>query len=212
MSLKKNSDMPIDENPKHKLEFLDELRAIAQLGLNYSKDSHDIERYTRLLKLCSIQYSELSGLSEESAIEALKKDLGHVTPKVGVNAVILSEDNKFFLTKRHDDNCWELPGGWAEVGEGPREALQREIEEETSLTIEAGPLIEVFHRLPDSTGYPYTSYHLLFLCSLRGGQLELNSESTESGYFNIQEISDWHRDHKSFALAAQRYIDLTHER
>ncbi len=63
-----------------------------------------------------------------------------------------SANNKFFLTKRHDDSSWELPGGWAEVGEGPREALQREIEEETSLSIEAGPLIEVFHRLPDSTG------------------------------------------------------------
>lgn len=36
---------------------------------------------------------------------------------------------------------WDLPGGVVEVGESPRVAVAREVEEELDLTIEAGPLL-----------------------------------------------------------------------
>ncbi|MCR1782412.1 NUDIX domain-containing protein [Nocardioides carbamazepini] len=36
---------------------------------------------------------------------------------------------------------WDLPGGVVEVGESPRVAVVREVEEELDLTIEAGPLL-----------------------------------------------------------------------
>ena len=36
---------------------------------------------------------------------------------------------------------WDLPGGVVEVGESPRDAVSREVEEELSLSIDAGPLI-----------------------------------------------------------------------
>nr|WP_246280553.1 GNAT family N-acetyltransferase [Nocardioides daedukensis] len=42
------------------------------------------------------------------------------------------------LTYKKD---WDLPGGVVEVGESPRLATVRELEEELSLTIEAGPLV-----------------------------------------------------------------------
>jgi len=34
---------------KNYLDMLDELRAIAQLGINYTKDPFELERYNRLL-------------------------------------------------------------------------------------------------------------------------------------------------------------------
>ena len=42
------------------------------------------------------------------------------------------------LTYKQD---WDLPGGVVEVGESPREAVSREVEEELALTIPAGPLL-----------------------------------------------------------------------
>jgi RimJ/RimL family protein N-acetyltransferase/8-oxo-dGTP pyrophosphatase MutT (NUDIX family) len=42
------------------------------------------------------------------------------------------------LTYKQD---WDLPGGVVEVGESPQLAVAREVEEELSLTIEAGPLL-----------------------------------------------------------------------
>lgn len=42
------------------------------------------------------------------------------------------------LTYKRD---WDLPGGVVEVGESPRIAVSREVEEELALTIPAGPLV-----------------------------------------------------------------------
>ncbi|WP_294568438.1 NUDIX hydrolase, partial [uncultured Arthrobacter sp.] len=42
------------------------------------------------------------------------------------------------LTYKQD---WDLPGGVVEVGESPRLAAEREVEEELALTVAAGPLV-----------------------------------------------------------------------
>ena len=42
---------------KNYLDLLDELRAIAQLGINYSKDPFDLERYNKLLQLATAGYA-----------------------------------------------------------------------------------------------------------------------------------------------------------
>jgi 8-oxo-dGTP diphosphatase len=49
---------------------------------------------------------------------------------------------------------WFLPGGGVQHGENPVESLHREIEEETGLTVHAGPLLHVLsdvRSLPDGT-------------------------------------------------------------
>ena len=96
----------------NKMEFLDELRNIAQLGLNYAKDNHDRIRYERLLEMASVEYSELTGLPVDIVEDKLRNELGHITPKVGVNAAIFSEAGHLLLSRRFDDKAWELPGGW----------------------------------------------------------------------------------------------------
>lgn len=189
----------------HKLGFLEELRSIALLGLNYSKDSFDRERYERLLDLAALQYAQLGGLSTEECRKRLCEDLGHVTPKVGVNGAIFSSEGELLLSKRSDDNSWELPGGWAEPGESPREAIVREVQEELSVEIEAGPVIEIFHRVPGMYGYPFTTYHPLFVCKLLRGQLRPNHEVAQARFCSVDEVSDWHRDHGEMAQVAVKY-------
>ncbi|MGL5941239.1 MAG: NUDIX hydrolase N-terminal domain-containing protein [Waterburya sp.] len=44
------------------LEILEEIRAIAQLGLNYSSNVYDQERYERLLAIACTEYASLSGI------------------------------------------------------------------------------------------------------------------------------------------------------
>lgn len=56
-----------------------------------------------------------------------------------VAAVILREAKAFVikrsLTRRLFPGCWDLPGGHADAGEKPLDALAREIEEETGWTL-----------------------------------------------------------------------------
>ena len=46
---------------------------------------------------------------------------------------------------------WELPGGRLEVGESPEHCVQREVREETGLTVSVGEIIDswVYPVLPD---------------------------------------------------------------
>ncbi len=156
-------------NLPDKLTFLEQLRAIAQLGLNYSRDPHDQQRYQRLMELALQGYAGEFGLPVTELRHRFAQEVGHVTPKVGVNAVIFGPEGKLFLTRRRDDGCWELPGGWADVGESPREALRRELLEETGLDVRPRQLIDVLHRLPGDMGQPHTSYHLYFHCTVESG-------------------------------------------
>ena len=183
------------------LEFLEELRRIAKLGLAYTNDSFDRVRYEDLLALAAKEYAGISQASPEDILTRFNKELGHVTPKVGVNAAIF-KDEKMFLSRRTDDNLWELPGGWSELGESPRDSLKRELVEELSLDVMPREIIEVFHRYPGQYGQPYTTYHLLFHCTCDVVAPQISSEVSEFGFFEIDQISEWHRDHQMMAQTA----------
>lgn len=75
--------------------------------------------------------------------------------KVAV-AVIQREDGKILFAERPAGKAcageWEFPGGKVEAGETPRQALNREIEEELAIHItEARPWITLSHTYPHAT-------------------------------------------------------------
>jgi len=190
----------------NKLEFLEELRSIAQLGLAYARDDYDRGRYERLLEMAAVEYAGLAGLPARAVQDILRSELGYITPKVGVNAAVFSPSGGLLLSRRADDKAWELPGGWVDVRETPRQAIRREVMEELGLSIKAKQAIEVFGRMPGAFGQPHTSCHILFLCVPRGKQsISCNQEVIEAGYFSVDAQRRWHRDHYQMAVAAQRY-------
>ena len=183
------------------LGFLDEIRSIAQYGINYTKDPYDSKRYERLLELVSDEYSGVSDLPEDLILERFRKELGYLTPKVGVNGIVIS-DQKVLLEKRSDDGLWGLPGGWADMGETPDESLRREFFEETGLSIKGKGLLCIFTRHPGDYGQPHGSYHLLYDCEVLSGDLRLSEESLELKYCDPHGIKDWHKDHYNMVKKA----------
>ncbi len=74
-------------------------------------------------------------------------------PVVGVGAVVLAQaqDRAWVLLVQRGApparGIWSIPGGMVELGEGLREACAREAAEETGLSVEVGPRVEVVERL-----------------------------------------------------------------
>jgi len=55
--------------------------------------------------------------------------------------LVRNRDGRVLLCRLTYKQDWDLPGGVVEVGESPQLAVTREVEEELSLQIEAGPLL-----------------------------------------------------------------------
>jgi len=186
--------------PSNYLDMLDEMRAIAQTGINYAKSPYDLKQYQRLLELASGQYAEITGLDKPEIIKRFSAELGYITPKVGVQGLIFDKEGKLLLEKRADDGLYGLPGGWMDTGESPEMTIVREIMEETGLTVEVDKLIGFYTRLPGEWGQPHTTVHISYFCRLIGGTISISHESLEVGFFDPLTITDWHKDHRKLAM------------
>lgn len=70
-------------------------------------------------------------------------------PIVGVGGVVI-EDNRVLLIRRGTEPLlgqWSIPGGTLELGETLAEGAERELLEETGLSVRVLDLIEVFERI-----------------------------------------------------------------
>jgi 8-oxo-dGTP diphosphatase len=86
---------------------------------------------------------------------------------------------------------WSLPGGVLEPGELLRDAVIREVREETGLDIEPLEILEIFERiLRDAEGR--TEYHYVlvdYLCRVTGGTLAAADDAGRAEWFTRDALS-----------------------
>ncbi len=113
---------------------------------------------------------------------------------MGVGAVVI-QNCKILLVKRGSEpgkNRWSIPGGLVEVGERVREALVREVKEETNLDVEVHSLIDVVDNLiPGQRGRWRFHFVIIdfFACLKRGGgRLNAGSDVLEVRWVSLSEV------------------------
>lgn len=182
------------------LEISRELAALAQAGITYSKDHFDMERFRRIRILAGA----LLQTDDTKADFSWPDEIGYPTPKVDVRAVIF-QDNRVLLIKEVSSGLWTLPGGWADVNFSPKENVERECKEETGYLVVATRLSGIIDR--ERAGYPtnvHTIYKMFFLCSIVGGEATPSVESSEIGFFPVDELPalDSHRSRREDIMHA----------
>jgi ADP-ribose pyrophosphatase YjhB (NUDIX family) len=107
----------------------------------------------------------------------------------GVAAIIQDAKGKILLQRRSDNGLWGLPGGSVEIGEFVRDAIIREVREETGLTVEVVRLIGVYSdprlqivRYPDGNVVHYVS--TLYACRILTGTLQTCDETLDLKFFD----------------------------
>jgi 8-oxo-dGTP pyrophosphatase MutT (NUDIX family) len=111
---------------------------------------------------------------------------------LGTSAIIFDSNGKFLLTKRSDNGQWCLPGGAVEAGESVAEACEREVFEETGLTVRVKRLVGVYSH-PDqlvvySDGNKAFMVAIHFEAEILGGEPALSNETSDFGYFALAEV------------------------
>lgn len=97
---------------------------------------------------------------------------------IGVTGIIFNDRDEILLFKHtYRQNSWSLPGGYLKAKEHPKEGLEREIEEESGLTVSADQRLKI--RTDRETARIDLSYTGTFI----GGQFRKSEEVAECGFF-----------------------------
>lgn len=167
------------------LEWARELAAMAQTGLTYSKDPFDIARYERLQAIAAELIALNSSGDYRRVHDLIVSETCHPTPKIDVRVAVFQDDT-VLLVRERSDGGWTPPGGWADPGESPREAAERETYEGSGYEVRATRLLAVY----DRTKHPhppliYHAYTLFFTCEIVGGEARESNETNGVGFFPV---------------------------
>ncbi|MBB6636838.1 NUDIX hydrolase [Cohnella thailandensis] len=95
-------------------------------------------------------------------------------------AIVVNDKNEILLIKG-PRRGWEMPGGQVEEGESLAQAAIRETKEESGIDIELIRFCGIFQNVGDSI------CNTLFLARPIGGELTVNPEALELGFFPLEE-------------------------
>lgn len=175
-----------------KTEFLNDikrLKSISDIGLLYSKNEYDKERYRELQEITFNLLQKFSGLSIEDLKFQIPQAKDYPTAKVDIRGLSISDDNKILLVQESVDSKWSLPGGWGDVGYSPKETIIKEFKEETGLDVTAQRLLAVFDKkMHPHPPQPFYVYKMVFYCKNVSAEITRGFDVLDVQYFSIDNL------------------------
>ncbi len=116
-------------------------------------------------------------------------------PIIGVGGIVFREDQVLLIKRGKEPNLgrWSIPGGAVHTGETLKEAVIRELKEETHLEVEVLAVTKVLDRIfrdPDGR----VAYHYVlvdFLCHPQEGELKPDSDAADARFVPLKELSPY---------------------
>jgi ADP-ribose pyrophosphatase YjhB (NUDIX family) len=155
-----------------------ELASMAAIGLEYTTNPYDVDRYQRLRDIAQ-GIAALVIDSEFTPERPYLPDVGYATTKVGSSVATFDDEGRVALIRRADNGRWALPGGFCEVGSTPSENALRELREETGLEAAIERFVGVYDNRHFNSTAPYHIYNLCFGARHTGGTPTPSIETPE---------------------------------
>ena len=105
------------------------------------------------------------------------------TPRMAAGVLFRDADGRVLLVKPSYKSGWDIPGGYVEPGESPKQAARREVLEELGIEVPIGRLLVV-----DWAPHPDEGDKVLFIFD--GGDLE-NRNVSSAAPDEIEEVKFW---------------------
>ena len=170
--------------------MISRLKSLINTSLFYSKDEYEKERLVEMQNvLTELIKTYATNLSETEIKRYFASDVGYVTPKVDIRAVIFNDKEELLLVQEKSDGRWALPGGWADVGYSPSEIAEKEAFEEAGINVTAQKLIKIVdkakHPYPKSLEYVYKFF---ILCEAENFEVKIGLETSAVAFVKFSEI------------------------
>ena len=165
-----------------------EIQQLAQTGAAFAVTDYEKDRYKRLTEITAEIVEHHTILEKESVQKVLMEQPGYATPKIDVRAAVIKDD-KILLVQETTDNCWAMPGGWADVGDVPSEVAIRECKEESGFDVKPIKVIGVFdaNRVGGRLEF-FHAFKIIFLCELIGGKAAPSDETLDVRFFDLNDL------------------------
>lgn len=171
------------------LKWASEIQAIGQIGLAYSKDQFDIERFTRLREIACEIMSFKTGAPEDEVRESIAFESGYACPKVDTRAAIFDDLGRILMVRESRSGKWNLPGGWCDDGETAVSNTLKEVREEACMLASPLKLVAVLDRnRHNRPRLPFNVVKIFIEC--RGGEQNFKptDETVDCRYFTFGEL------------------------
>ena len=180
-------------DPQHRwYEWATQIQASVQGALAYSTNQFEIERCRKLEALAHEILSAYSDIEFDKVQRFFESETGYATPKVDVRGVVFNHDGHILMVREKIDGKWSLPGGWADLGDSPAEAVVREIREEAGYIARATRLLGILDR-NKSARMPraFYIYKVFMRCEIveRLSDFE-NAETDDVNFFPFDRLPD----------------------
>jgi ADP-ribose pyrophosphatase YjhB (NUDIX family) len=127
----------------------------------------------------------------------------------GASAIVTDKKGSLLLHRRSDSKLWALPGGVMDIGETIAQCAEREVEEETGLTVRAYRVVGVYsdphHVFAYSDGEVRQEFSVCFACAILGGEISKSDESLEVRFWPVEDL-DALDMHPSIRLRISHYL------
>ncbi|MBS4198436.1 NUDIX hydrolase [Bacillus sp. FJAT-49732] len=166
------------------LDWAKRIQALAQAGLEFSKDIYDIERFEELRNISAEIMAVHTDLEMDKIKELFANESGYQTPKVDIRGVVFKDDKILMVRENYDDK-WSLPGGFCDIGLSPSENIVKEIKEESGFDVRVFRLLALLdsnhHPHPPQ---PYHYYKIFVQCGIIGGEANIGMETNDVQFFS----------------------------
>lgn len=169
------------------LKWAREIQAISQTGLHFAENHYQEERFNRLLEISAEIIGTYSNLERSDLIEVFNQQVGYATPRIDVRGAVFRDENLLFV-REIADGGWTMPGGWADVGDVPSQAVEREVMEESGFQVKARKVIGVYDANRTGPLEIFHAFKIVFLCEIIAGEPRVSSETSEVKFFTKDNI------------------------
>jgi ADP-ribose pyrophosphatase YjhB (NUDIX family) len=148
--------------------WADKLRDMSAMGLHFSKDIYDQQRYREMQTMAMEMHALATGDSLES-LEPLRDTIyARPCPFCTGDAAIIDNAGRLLLIQRADRGTWAMPGGVLEVGETAAQGIVREALEEAGVRCAPERLVGIFDSRYHQSQSRYHLFQFVFLCRPAG--------------------------------------------